>query len=79
MTHNTPLLRNPERNVDLGKASSHDAMDQSLMVDLLNYFSFQPVFHDWCVKGRGMCFPVCGIVPINEPLLLIEKGSGFPL
>ena len=22
--------------------------------------SFQPVLHDWCNKGRGMCCPVCG-------------------
>ena len=35
-------------------------------------------------KGRGMCHPVCGMVHIKEPLLLIGKsstcgGSGFPL
>ena len=44
---------------------------------------FQPVLHDWCNKGRGMCYPVCGMVHIKEPLLLIGKsslcgGSGFP-
>ena len=38
----------------------------------------------WCNKGRGMCYPVCGMMHIKEPLLLIEKsslcgGSGFPL
>ena len=38
-------------------------------------FSFQPVFHDWYNKGRGMCYPVCGIVHIKEPLLLIGKSS----
>ena len=48
----------------------------------LTYFSFQPVLHDWCNKGRGMCYPVCGMVHIKEPLLLIRKsslcgGSGF--
>ena len=54
-------------------------------VDPLSYFSFQPVLHDWCNKGRGMCYPVCGMVHIKEePLLLIEKispcgGSGFNL
>ena len=52
-------------------------------VDPLSYFSFQPVLHDWCNKGRGMCYPVCGMVHIKEPLLLINKsslcgGSGFP-
>ena len=26
-------------------------------------------------KGRGMCNPVCGMVHINEPLLLIGKSS----
>ena len=33
----------------------------------LSYFSFQPVLHD-CHKGRGMCYPVCGMVHIKEPL-----------
>ena len=41
--------------------------------------------HDWYNKGRGMCCPVCRMVHIKEPLLLIGKrspcnsGSGFPL
>ena len=35
-----------------------------------------------CNKGCGMYYPVCGMVHIKEPLLLIEKsspcgGSGF--
>ena len=52
-------------------------------VDPLSYFSFQPVLHNWCNKGRGMCYPVCGMVHIKELLLLIVKsslcgGSGFP-
>ena len=34
--------------------------------------------------SRGMCYPVCGMVHIKEPMLLIGKsslcgGSGFPL
>ena len=37
----------------------------------LSYF----LFHDWCNKGRGMCYPVCGMVHIKEPLLLIDKSS----
>ena len=48
------------------------------------YFSFQPVFHDWCIIGRGMPYPVCGMMRIKQPLLLMGKsspcgGSGFPL
>ena len=44
----------------------------------------QPVLHDWCNKGCGMCYPVCGMVHIKEPLLLIDKsslcgGSGSPV
>ena len=35
--------------------------------DPLSYFSFQPVLHDWCNKGRGM-------MHIKEPLLLIRKS-----
>ena len=61
------------------------------MVDPLSYFSFQPVLHDWCNKGRGMCYPVCGMVHIKEPLLHIKEplllfgksslcgGSEFPI
>ena len=45
------------------------------MVDQLSYLSFQPVFHDWCNKGRNMCYPVCGMVDIKEPLLLIEVDA----
>ena len=44
-------------------------------VDPLSYFSFQPVPHDWYNKGRGMCYHVCGMVHIKEPLLLIRKSS----
>ena len=29
------------------------------MVDPLSSFSFQPVLHNWCNKGCGMCYPVC--------------------
>ena len=59
-------------------------IDRSLMVDSLSYSSFQPVLHDWCNKGRGMCYPVSGMMHIKEPLLLIGKsnpcgGSGFHL
>ena len=35
----------------------------------IEYLSFQPVLHNWCNKGRGMCFLVCGMVHIKEPLL----------
>ena len=45
------------------------------MVDPLSYVSFQPVLHDWCIKGCGMCYPVCGMVHIKEPLLLIGNSN----
>ena len=40
-------------------------------------------WHNWCNKGSGMCYPVCGMVHIKERLLLIDKSSlcgssGFP-
>ena len=79
---------------DLCGAGRSSEVEHSLMVrwivglilhgvDPLSYFSFQPVLHDWCNKGRGMYYPVCGMVHIKEPLLLIDKssqcgGSGFP-
>ena len=53
-------------------------------LDPLSFFSFEAVLHDWFSKGCGMCYPVCGMVHIKEPLLLIVKSSlcgssGFPL
>ena len=58
--------------------------DRSFMVNPLSYFSFQPVLHDWCNKGRGMCYHVYGVMHIKEPLQIIGKrspcgSSGFPL
>ena len=49
----------------------------------LGYFPFQPVVHNWFIKGRGMYCSIYGKVHIKDPLLLIEKsslcgGSGFP-
>ena len=44
-------------------------------VNPLSYFLFQPVFHDLCNKGCGMCYPVFGMMHIKEPLLLIGKSS----
>ena len=56
------------------------------MVDPLSYFLFQPVLHDWCNNGHGLCIScLCCMVHIKEPLLLIEKSSScsggkvFPL
>ena len=69
------------------RAFAHGAMGHRIDlhgVDPMTYFLFHPVLHDWCNKGRGMCYPVCAMVHIKEPLLLIGKsrlcgGSGFPL
>ena len=52
-------------------------------IHLNSYFPFQPVVHNWFIKGRGMYCSVYGKVHIKDPLLLIEKsslcgGSGFP-
>ena len=65
------------------KLASIALQDRSFMVNLLNDFSFH-VFHDLCNKGRGIGYPVCELVHIKEPLLLIGKttrcgGSEFPL
>ena len=48
------------------------------------YFMFQPVVHNWSIKGWGMCCPVCGKVLIKDPLQLIGNSSlcgdsGLPL
>ena len=43
------------------------------MMDPLSYLSFQPVLHDWCNKGRGMCYPVCGMMHIKRTLAANQK------
>ena len=54
-------------------------------IDHIELFLVPAVLHNWCNKGCGMCYPVCGMVHIKEPLLLIRKSSlcsgstGFPL
>ena len=50
----------------------------------MKIFPIPSALHDWCNKGCGMYYPVCGMLHIKEPLLLIRKnspcgGSGFPL
>ena len=65
------------------RAFAHGAMGRRIdpsWVDPFAYFSF----HDWCNKCRGMYYPVCGMMHIKKPLLLMGKsspcgGSGFPL
>ena len=38
-------------------------VDGSILVDgLIELFSFKSVLHNWCNKGSGMYYPVCGIV-----------------
>ena len=76
-------IHKTELNALLNLSWCDGSSDRSFMVDPLSYFSFQPVLHDWSNKSCGMCYPVCGMVHIKEPLLSIEKSpcgsSGFPL
>ena len=54
----------PDADITVGK-----------MKEILQTVSFQPVLHDWFNKGRGMYYPVCGMVHIKKPLLLIGRSS----
>ena len=50
------------------RAFAHGAMGRRIdpsWVDPLSYFSFQPVLHDWYNKGRGMYYPICGMIHIK--------------
>ena len=60
-------------NINMVREFAHGAMEGQVMVDPLSYFTFQPVLYDWCNKGHCICYPVCGMVHIKEPLLLIER------
>ena len=69
------------------RAFSHGAMGHLIDPSWggpIELFLVPARLHDWCNKGHGMCYPVCGMVHIKEPLLLIGKsspcgGSRFPL
>ena len=45
----------------------------------IHCFFIPPLFHDWCNKGHGMYYPVCEMVHIKDPLLLIEKDISNPV
>ena len=57
-------------------------IDPSWMNPLSN-FPFQPVIHEWCNKGRGVCYPLCGMVHItlaaNRKKSSPCGGRRFPL
>ena len=44
-----------------------------IIIIIIIISTFQPVLHDWCNKDCGMCYPVCGMMHIKEPLLLIGR------
>ena len=68
------IIRTINKQTKLTRTHTHTySQTGSSDVDSLTSFSLQPVFHDWCNKGRGMCYPVCGMVHIKEHLLLIGK------
>ena len=50
-------------------------VEHLLKVDPFNYFTLQPILHNWYNKGFGMCYPVCGMVHIKDSMLLIGKSS----
>ena len=45
-----------------------------MVKDTLNYFSFQPVLHNWC-NCRSMYCSVCWMVYIKDTLLPLGKRS----
>ena len=57
------------------RAFAHGAMGHRIDPSCGEPIELFLVLHNWCNKGRGMCYPVCGMVHIKEPLLLIVKSS----
>ena len=74
MSRHFPLYE-PELRGKSVRSWCDGSSDRSFMVNPLSYFSFQSVLHDWCNKGRGMYYPVCGMMYIKYSLLLIGKSS----
>ena len=65
------------------RAFAHGAIGRRIDPSWWSHLSFQPVLHDWCKKKAVVCYPICVMMHIKEPLLLIGKrnlcgSSGFP-
>ena len=59
-----------------GRAFAHGVMGHRINPSWWPHwaiFFFQPVLHDWCNNGCAMYYPVCGMMHIKEPLLLIGR------
>ena len=70
------LIKAGARCSSVVRAFAHGAMGRRIDPSWggpLSYFSFQPVFHDWCNKGCGMCYPVCGMAHIKRTLAFNQK------
>ena len=72
------------RRSSSGRVSTCEAFHHPIVP--AEWIHFQPVVHNWSIKGCDICCLVCGKVHIKDPLLLllIGKGSlcgdsGFPL
>ena len=56
------------------RAFAHGAMGHQVdpswggCIELYLVVSKVGCIHDWCNKGRGMCYPVCGMVHIKRTL-----------
>ena len=60
------------------RAFAYGAMDRQIDPSWggpIELFLFQPVHHDWCNKGCGMCYPVGGMVHVKNQLLLIRERA----
>ena len=68
---------------DVAQAVEHSSVKVSILLPgrlilhggcicSLGYFPFQPMVHNWSIKGCGMSCPVCGKVYIKGPFLLIR-------
>ena len=83
LLHNSEVLNTRARCSSVVRAFARGAMGRRIHPSL-SYFLFQPVLHGWFNKACGVCYPVCGMMHIKEPLLLIRKSSpcgcsGVPL
>ena len=75
ITHHEQMLYQRAKSRSLGCCGGHRNPQQVGLIS--RYFSFQPVLHDWCKKGHGMCYPVCGMMHIKKSSPC--GGNGFLL
>ena len=72
MEGNRPIL-NPMANMERDVAFVVRAFAHGALGHRIDPSWFQPVLHEWCNKGRGMCYSLCEMMHREKNLAVNQK------